>query len=595
MKVKVLHIVIGLLLSASLFKGQGLADSLKVHKRNLEIHHQKGDKIELCKDYNQIANIYGSLGDYQKAIDNYYKGLKLAETTGDKKSIGFINFNIGQNYLNMDEVDASIPYIEKAMEVLSWNPEYDQVIGDCYNMLGAIYHSKQDYKNAELTYYLAIERFKEKNNKAFLANVYVNLADMLVDLGKYKEAKENARYALNLFRRHGDTLGIAVAYINIQVAHFFANEGNKKALIECVKFLDSALIAIKDVESPEHHLKIYENKADLYEQIGNADSAHKYLKRFTLLKDSLYGIEKQNQIQELRVKFESERKEKENLLLEKEVEILAAGTEKRNLIIILTITAAALAVSILLLVIVRNNSRKKQKEIEHERSTLELEQKTLRAQMNPHFLFNAINSIQRFILKKNQQEAYDYLAKFSKLIRTVLHNSQEKVLMLSQELDMIRLYVEMEQLRFDNSFEFKMTVSDEVDENETPVPAMLIQPYIENAIWHGLMNLENERKGVLRLDVCLNQGMLQITIKDNGIGRAKAGTYNKDEKHKSVGMKLTEQRLLMINKMQEFGSAKVEVTDLYNTNKESEGTRVVINLPMEVEHSSLHYKAIDEK
>jgi len=260
--------------------------------------------------------------------------------------------------------------------------------------------------------------------------------------------------------------------------------------------------------------------------------------------------------------------------------LLAANSQRKTFLIITAFTSVAFVTALLLLIVVRNKSRKKQAKTEFEKSVLEFEQQALRAQMNPHFIFNAINSIQNFILNKNEQEAYDYLAKFAKLIRIVLNNSQEKQLMLEQELEMIKLYVELEQVRFNNSFEFNLTVHEDVNTMEVAVPALLIQPYIENAIWHGLMNLENLRRGILNVGITQDKDILRICIVDNGIGREKAKQYKREDRHRSVGMALTEQRLLMINKMQEYENAKVEITDLYINDKTPAGTRVEIFIPI---------------
>lgn len=206
----------------------------------------------------------------------------------------------------------------------------------------------------------------------------------------------------------------------------------------------------------------------------------------------------------------------------------------------------------------------------------------LQAQMNPHFIFNAINSIQGYILKKNEQLAYNYLAKFSKLIRMVLTNSQEKSLPLKQELEMLIVYIELEQLRFDQSFEFILTIDEHVNQYETFVPTMLIQPYVENAIWHGLMNLEKDKKGILRIDIRLDGNMLKITVEDNGIGREEAKVYAKQNNHNSIGMKLTEQRLNMINALQNYESSKVRVNDVLDEENKVIGTRVEIFIPADM-------------
>lgn len=202
----------------------------------------------------------------------------------------------------------------------------------------------------------------------------------------------------------------------------------------------------------------------------------------------------------------------------------------------------------------------------------------LRAQMNPHFIFNAINSIQNYILKKQETQAYNYLAKFSKLIRLVLHQSQQQMLSLHQELEMVKLYVELEQLRFGN-FDFAIEGTDDIDEFETQLPAMIIQPYLENAIWHGLMNLDGQRKGKLSLRFSNENGLLKIEIEDNGIGREKSRTFQSANSHQPVAMKLTEQRLAIVNQMYSNEKVSVSVTDLYEWNEPS-GTRVTIYLPI---------------
>jgi len=206
----------------------------------------------------------------------------------------------------------------------------------------------------------------------------------------------------------------------------------------------------------------------------------------------------------------------------------------------------------------------------------------LQAQMNPHFIFNAISSIQNYILKNKEKEAYDYLAKFGKLIRMVLNNSRESTLPLFQELETLQTYVELEQLRFKDSFDFVLDVADHVDLYETHLPTMLIQPYIENAIWHGLMNIEDMRKGVLRLAISTEGKQLKIIIEDNGIGRERANAFKKGILHHSVGMKLTEERLQTISKLQEYESITVEIIDLKDDAGEPLGTSVVLHLPLNI-------------
>ncbi len=247
------------------------------------------------------------------------------------------------------------------------------------------------------------------------------------------------------------------------------------------------------------------------------------------------------------------------------------------------ISGCIIILSLLVYVVVRSIikgvKKKEEEKTKINKQIAEYQLTALQAQMNPHFIFNAINSIQGYILKKNEQQAYDYLAKFSKLIRMVLNHSQEKVLPLKQELEMLTLYVELEQLRFEESFAFDLKVDENVNVFELQVPTMLIQPYVENAIWHGLMNLDKNKKGNLKIHIGLKDELLKVVVEDNGIGRALAETFKKDMLHNSIGMKLTEQRLVMINKLQDYEGSKIDVCDLYDAEKNASGTRVEIFIP----------------
>lgn len=204
----------------------------------------------------------------------------------------------------------------------------------------------------------------------------------------------------------------------------------------------------------------------------------------------------------------------------------------------------------------------------------------LQAQMNPHFIFNAINGIQNYILNKKEEEAYNYLTKFSQLVRLVLNNSRNKELTLQEELDMLALYIELEQLRFDHAFEYQLTIDPSVNPYEIEIPSMLIQPYVENAIWHGLMNLKKERTGKLTITISTENELLKIIIEDNGVGRVKSNEFKTNTIHHSVGMQLTEERLEMIKNIWKTNEVKVVIQDVYDDNQKACGTKVELFLPL---------------
>jgi competence protein ComGC len=207
----------------------------------------------------------------------------------------------------------------------------------------------------------------------------------------------------------------------------------------------------------------------------------------------------------------------------------------------------------------------------------EYQLKALTSQMNPHFIFNAINSIQNFILLNDGDIAYNYLEKFSRLIRMVLNNSEKKEVTLQNELDAMELYIELEQLRFDNSFDYVCEIDTSIDANEIVIPPLIIQPYIENAIWHGLMPLD--RKGRISLLITKQEDKLKIVLMDNGIGRKASNKITKkikSESHQSMGTNLTSARIKL------FGddiTNSIQIIDTFNDLDEATGTTVEILLP----------------
>lgn len=209
----------------------------------------------------------------------------------------------------------------------------------------------------------------------------------------------------------------------------------------------------------------------------------------------------------------------------------------------------------------------------------ELESKALRAQMNPHFIFNSLNAIQELIVTENVEAAYGYLSKFSKLLRLVLNQSEKAVIPLSDELATLHLYLELESLRFRNLFTYAVDVDERLDEEAVRVPPLLLQPFIENAVWHGLMLKEGEK--TLRLTVWPEGAALVFSVEDNGIGRKKAAEIKAQKigaRHfESKGLKLSEQRIGLLEKDGQKGTVKIE--DLYE-NQLAAGTRVFIRLPL---------------
>ena len=223
-------------------------------------------------------------------------------------------------------------------------------------------------------------------------------------------------------------------------------------------------------------------------------------------------------------------------------------------------------------------SEKEKQLAELRQRTTELEMQALRSQMNPHFIFNSLNAINRFILQNNKQQASEYLTRFSRLVRLILQNSQASLITLESGLDSLRLYLELESLRFEKRFDFTIILDPEIDISVIRIPPLIIQPYVENAIWHGLMH--KEEKGKLEIELSDKEGMLYCRITDDGIGRKKAEELKASGTHKSMGLRITADRIALLQQ-QRKASASIEVIDLVLPDGKPGGTEVIIKMPLQ--------------
>jgi ligand-binding sensor domain-containing protein/two-component sensor histidine kinase len=227
----------------------------------------------------------------------------------------------------------------------------------------------------------------------------------------------------------------------------------------------------------------------------------------------------------------------------------------------------------------KNRTNQLKKEIKLQQEMAEVERQVLRSQMNPHFIFNSLNAIQGYIAQGDKLAANRFLSRFSKLIRSALQHSRVTKIPLEDDLSSLKNYLELEQLRFNGGFDFQIKVADEIDKTEVTIPSMLIQPFVENAIVHGLTNLD--RKGKIDIDIKRKNNTLLITITDNGIGieaskKQKAGIASS---HKSVGMTITKRRLEMLSGNSETGN--IEVQELKDEFGKVAGTKVTLLIPLE--------------
>jgi streptogramin lyase len=220
-----------------------------------------------------------------------------------------------------------------------------------------------------------------------------------------------------------------------------------------------------------------------------------------------------------------------------------------------------------------------QQTAELQQKSIALEMQALRAQMNPHFIFNSLNAINRFILQNDRKQASGYLSKFSRLVRLILENSKESLISLERELEALNLYLELESLRFEGRFNFKVSVPQELLEAEIKVPPLIIQPFAENAIWHGLM--QKQEKGQLDIEISSEKDHLYIRIADDGIGRKQAAARADQSMmlHKSMGQQITLERISLLGQ-RDAKQSSVSINDLVGPDGRGAGTEVIIEIPV---------------
>ena len=221
-----------------------------------------------------------------------------------------------------------------------------------------------------------------------------------------------------------------------------------------------------------------------------------------------------------------------------------------------------------------------QKKAAIQQQLAQLEGKALRAQMNPHFIFNSLNAIQECVITGNVDVAYDYLSRFSKLLRLVLNNSEKNLISLQEEIEMLKIYLELESLRFKDSFQYHIQIDPDIDVDMCSIPPLLLQPYIENAIWHGLMHKQGTKK--LQINFAEQNNTIICSIEDDGIGREQSAIIKANKlgakKFESKGMKLSAQRMDMMN-MQQQNKYTVAINDLFHADGKAAGTQVMLNIP----------------
>lgn len=384
--------------------------------------------------------------------------------------------------------------------------------------------------------------------------------------------------ALAIYEELQDKKGIATN--KYYIGTVYSKQSNfSKAVI----YIEESIVLANELKIYDVLKEAYLNLADTYEKNGNISKAYENYKLYSAIKDSVLNIETSKKLTETQTKYETEKKEKENKLLEKEKEVKELELAKKQnqlfgqRLLFISVVVIIVFLSLVIYILYRNKAIRKRNKLQQELNLYM--QKALSQQMNPHFIFNTVNSIQYYILNNDKVASNKYLTMFARLMRVTLENSQHHLIPIQDEVLALNLYLDLESLRFEEKFEYKITLDEENEVEIYKIPTLLIQPYVENSIWHGLMHKEGI--GKISIDISVIGNMVKCTIEDNGIGREKAAEIKKEKNasHKSLGTKITENRLRLINSL--YGSdMSVSFIDLKDEIGKASGTRVEICFPV---------------
>lgn len=555
-KVKILSN--SLMVTGMIYCAQGDYDKgLEHYKRAVQIDEKSGNKKGLSAVLINLANLYKQQGDYTLALESYNKSLEIKKQLNDEYGIASNYNNIGTLYQEMENNKEALTYYNKALPIFEKLNNSNEALG-CLSNIGIILMYDKNPK-ALTTFNKALRLSKKINNLAIYSLVTANIGGYYFLNNDFDESLHYYEKAVKIQKQLDAKRELSYSYLNIGRIYYAKKEYDKalqvtKEGMNIAKKLnllnyqtDFSLLLSEIYYSTKEYKLAYENS-----------QAHKKLN------DSIYKKENYDKLAQIKFKYaykDTLNSANKNVsFLKKTVQTI--HEQRKWLIIGFISLLLALGFVIALLKI---------RKIKMQNQQLLLEQKLLITQMNPHFIFNSIDNIQSLIYNKQDNEAINYLNKFSKLTRQILENSTENYISLNEELDMIENYLVIQQLLYNNKFDYQLTVEDKIDTEALLLPPMLTQPFIENAIKHGLNN--KTEKGKIDINFYLKEDKLFFNVTDNGTG---FDTSKKTENHKSLAMSITKERLVNYTKNQNF---VVQTDNIIDDNGNSVGAKVVFEIP----------------
>ncbi|MFT3980085.1 MAG: tetratricopeptide repeat protein [Ferruginibacter sp.] len=489
-------------------------------------HFRQKESITL----GNLAKDHSGLGDTRKAIDLYHQAVKVAQDINDTLQVGQALQGLGQSYNKIGYSKETIQYCQQAAEIFRLKKRYTSLRW-AYNNIASAYMDSRKFDSAYRYILLTQEAYNQMTEGGTPpVDFYLNMAICYDSLGKKDSAALYFSKAIEEARQSGDEVGLQPALFYL--ASKTSEAGNTGKAIQYYK---EALQLTEKYNNLEGSVTTANSLAELYARNNDYANAYRYSVKAADFKDAYLNEEKIQAVTALNAKFE-----KQQLQYEFEKKATAAevaNQEKitRRNIWLYSMVALALLLAGAIFVLVKYF---RQKAIITANRNNELKQQLLLTQMNPHFIFNSVDNIQSLIYGNQQEAAISYLTKFSRLTRQILENSRENYITLSEELNMLDNYLTIQQLLHNNKFTHSIAVDESIDPEAILLPPMLTQPFIENAIRHGLK--DKNSGGVVSVRFYMKDKQLFFEVTDNGSGLP---VKEKENGQRSLSTQITRERL----------------------------------------------------
>ncbi len=580
----------------------------------LKKRNELGNKKDIANTLSNIGIVYSRLMDYTNAFKYIYKGLIIREDLEDKQGISSTMIILGNLYMIQKKYSNALQCYLKGLNIEK-ERKNKTGISDFTILIGNTYLEQNNFTKALVFYSKGLKIKEDLNDKNGISQLLYNMAVTYYKQNNFSMAREYFIKELKITEEIGEKQSIANALYSIGLTY-----SSEKKYSYFIEFLRKADTLYKQINNYSGEEKICFEFGNLYDTLSQNDKSYVYFKRgleiskqigdkeYTILfykslmnhfikinkykeantfqelyfkmKDTLLNEVKEKQIADIQIKYETEKKEKEietltqkNQILKQQNKIQILEVSRNRYIIFGLIGLTVLIVLIGLLFL-------RQYRLKALYIKTAIEQKLLRSQMNPHFIFNTMMGVQNYIYKQDPESAVKYLSSIVKLMRSILESSREEYISLEKEITSLEHYLILQQLRFKDKFDFTIDIDPAIELENTSIPPMFAQPFIENAIEHGILHKTNG-KGLILIKFELKEKTLIMEIKDNGIGRERSKEINQlhQNEHLSVATNITKERLTMLNRRSKK-RIQMFITDLKNSNNEAEGTKVTFIFPL---------------